>query len=115
MHPLRLGVFIINTQVHPPQNIYIKAAMKDSTSVIMAEAAVLALAAAVTAQLEMYHTNFLSDNQELVSFINSRDQSNPPDWRIKHLIQLFINYTHQRHTRTIKIGRIKHLIQLPIL
>lgn len=100
-----IGVLITNTQVHPPQNIYIKAAMSDSTSVLMAAAAALALAIAVTDRLHLQHTNFLSDNQELVHLLNCSDHSNPPDWRIKHLTQLFINYTHQRSTRAYKIKR----------
>ena len=45
----------------------------------MAEAAALALAAAVTAHLQIQRINFLSDNQELVNFFNSSDLSNPPD------------------------------------
>jgi hypothetical protein len=43
----------------------------------MAEAAALALAAVVTERLHIHNINFLSDNQELVTF-NSRDQSTPP-------------------------------------
>lgn len=100
-----IGIFIINTQVQPPQNIYIKAAMQDSASVLMAEAAALALAAAVTARLQIQHTNFLTDNQELVHFLNSSDHSNPPDWRIKHLTQLFINFSQNRDTTTFKIKK----------
>jgi hypothetical protein len=38
--------------------------MTDSTSVLMAEAAAMALGAAVTDQLQLHHTNFLSDSQE---------------------------------------------------
>lgn len=100
-----LGVFLINMQVHPPQNIYIKAVITNSTSVIMAEAAAMALAAAVSERLQLQHTNFLTDNQELVKFFNSADCSDPPDWRIKHLTQLFINHTQNRSTRTFKINR----------
>ena len=80
-------------QVRPPQHIYIKAAMLDLSSVLMAEAAALALAATVTEQLNLQHTTFLSDNQELVLFLNASDCSNPLDWRIKHLTQTF----HQPH------------------
>jgi len=100
-----LGVLIINTQVHPSQNIYIKASMTDSTSVLMAEAAAMALGAAVTDRLQLHHTNFLSDSQELVSFFNANDHSNPPDWRIKYLTQHFIDYTQYRSTSTFKITR----------
>jgi hypothetical protein len=46
-------------QVHPPQRVYIKAAMSDSTSLLMAQAAALALAAIVTERLHLQHTNFL--------------------------------------------------------
>jgi len=77
-----LGIFIINTGTNPPQNIYIKAAIAD-----------LALAAAVTESLHLHNINFLSDNQELVNFFNNRDRSTPPDRRIKHLRQNFINST----------------------
>jgi hypothetical protein len=42
LEKLELEIFIINTQVQPTQNIYIKAAMLDSVSVLMAEAAALA-------------------------------------------------------------------------
>jgi len=105
-----VGIFIINTQVHPPQNIYIKAAICDSTSVIMAEAAAMALAAAVSDRLQLQHTNFLTDSQDLVNFFNSADHSNPPDWRIKHLTQVFINYTQHRSTSTFKIRRSQNQI-----
>jgi hypothetical protein len=40
-----IGIFIVNNQVQPVQTIYIKAAMKQTSSVLMAEAAALALAA----------------------------------------------------------------------
>jgi hypothetical protein len=79
--------------------------MLDSVSVLMAEAAALALAAVITNRLQLHHTNFLSDNRELVELFNSSDYSNPPNWRIKHLTQLFINHTQQRNTGTFKIER----------
>ena len=106
-HPRRagIGIFIINMQAQPPQQIYIKAAMSDSTSVLMAEAAALALAATVTHHFHLQHTNFLSDCQELVSFLTDSDGANPPDWRIKPFTQLFINNTYQRSTGIFKIRR----------
>jgi hypothetical protein len=39
-----LGIFIINAQVHPIQKVFIQGAMDNSASVLMAEAAALALA-----------------------------------------------------------------------
>ena len=74
-----------------------------TVSVVMAEAPAMALAAAVTESLHFHNINFLSDNQELVNFFNNRDRSTPPDWRIKHLTQNFINSTMQRNTSVFKI------------
>ena len=71
----------------------------------MAKVAALALAATVTARLQIHHTNYLSNNQELVHFFNSVDLSNPLDWRIKYMTQLFVNFNHNRSTRTFKISR----------
>jgi hypothetical protein len=71
----------------------------------MVEVAALTLATAITERMHLCHINFLSDNQELVQFINTTDHSNPPDWRIKPITQLFLNYTQQRSTRTFKIKR----------
>lgn len=51
-----IGVFNINTQVQPTQCIYIKAQMSASTSVIMAEAAALALAAMINQKLNFANT-----------------------------------------------------------
>jgi hypothetical protein len=70
-------------QVNPPQSVYVKAAITYSSSVLMAEAAALALAATITHQLHLQHTNFLTDNQELVHIFNASDHTNPSDWRIK--------------------------------
>ena len=83
-----IGVFIINTQMSPPLSIFIKAAMQDSTSVLMAESAALALATVLLEKLELQDAIFLSDNQQLVHFLNGADLSNPPDWRIKPYTQM---------------------------
>ena len=63
--------------------------MTGATSVLMAEAAAIALAAIVTDRLNLQQIHFLSDNQQLVQFLNDVDQGNPPDWRIKHFTQVF--------------------------
>jgi len=102
--------YIINTGMHPPQNIYIKPAVTNSVSVVMAEAAALVLAATVTERLQIHNITFLSDNQELVNFFNSGHQSTPPDCRIKHLTQILINSTRQRNTRIYKIRRTQNHI-----
>jgi hypothetical protein len=61
-----IGIFIVDTQVQPPHSIFIKAAMKSSSSVIMAAAAALALAAEVVSALQMHQVTVLSDNKQLV-------------------------------------------------
>ena len=78
-----LGILFVNTQVQPAQTIYIKAIMSDAHSVIMAEAAALALAAMVADLLNFTNIAFLSDCNQLVQFLNADDQNHPPDWRIK--------------------------------
>jgi hypothetical protein len=35
--------------------------------------------------------NFLSDNEQLVKFLNSSDHFHSPDWRIEHFTQMFSN------------------------
>jgi len=78
-----IGVFIINTQVSPPLSIFIKAAMQNSTSVLMAESPAMMVAAMLLQKLNLQEATLLSDNQQLVHFLNRADLSNPPDWRIK--------------------------------
>lgn len=85
--------------------IYIKAMMLHSTSVLMAEAAALALAAEIATALHLSQVTFLSDNQQLVSFFNSSDHSNPPLWETKPLTQKFINCRSQLQAKVFKISR----------
>ena len=54
----------------------------------MAEAAALALAAQISNNLYLHHITILSDNQQLVHFMNGPDLDNPPDWRIKPLTHM---------------------------
>jgi ribonuclease HI len=100
-----IGLFIINTQVQPTQTIYIKAKMMGATSVLMAEAAAIALAAIVTDRLNLQQIHFLSDNQQLVQFLSAVDKGNPPDWRIKHFTQVFTNHTRHGDKRILKVHR----------
>jgi hypothetical protein len=58
-----LGIFIINTHVQPPLSIFIKATMQDSSSVIMAESAAMALVAQLLNQVQCHQATLLSDNQ----------------------------------------------------
>jgi hypothetical protein len=90
-----LGVFILNFQEQLPQAI----------SVIMAEAASLALASAVCHNLNLSGVNFFSDCEQLVHFLNKNDISNPPDWRIKYFTQTFFNNTRSRSSTIFKVNR----------
>jgi len=69
-----LGILFFNTQVQPVQTIYIKAQVSRVQSVLMAEAAALALAAMVNDNLNFNNTTFLLDCRQLVDFLNQRDQ-----------------------------------------
>lgn len=100
-----LGIFFVNTQVQLAQTIYIKAVMTSVDSVLMAEAAALALAATVNDRLNFNNTSFLSDCQQLVQFLNAADHSNPPDWKIKFFTQLFVNHSQNRGSNIYKISR----------
>jgi ribonuclease HI len=83
-----LGIFIVNTDNNPPFSVFIKAFMQDSTSVLMAESAALALAFSLCRKMNLEHTQFYTDSQILTDCINGLDPSNPPDWRIKPFTQL---------------------------
>ena len=87
--------------------VYIKAKLEACTSVIMAEAASLALASAIIDRLNLSGANYLSDCEQLVQFLNSDDLSNPPDWRIKHFTQSFSNHSRSRSSKLYKIHRRK--------
>lgn len=102
-----LGVFIVNTHFRPVQTIYVKATLNAATSVLMAEAAALAMAALITHKLGL-QVNFLSDNQQLVHFLNDQDQTNPPEWRIKYYTQVFCNFTAPTNTRSYRIQRTQN-------
>jgi hypothetical protein len=79
-----LGILIVNTEAPTTQTGYIKARLTACSSVLMAEAAALALAVNVTHHMNLTNINFLSDCDQLVQFLNAADHSNPPDWRIKY-------------------------------
>ena len=53
--------------------------MSGDQSVLMAEAAALALAAVLNDALNFDNTAFLSDCQQLVDFLNQNDHTHPPD------------------------------------
>jgi ribonuclease HI len=79
--------------------------LADCSSVLMAEAAAIALAIDVAQCMNLTNISFLSDCQQLVHFLNAADHSNPPDWRIKHFTQLFSNHSRSREFKIFKINR----------
>jgi hypothetical protein len=62
-------------------------------SVLVAEAAALALAAIITDRLSLQQVDFLSNSQQLVHFLDGQDQTNPSERRIKYYTQIFSNFT----------------------
>jgi hypothetical protein len=85
-----------------PRQYISKAKLQGCTFVIMAEAASLALASTISSRLNLAG---MSDCQQLGHFINGEDLSNPPDWRIKHLTQLFYNHSSNSSSKLYKVQR----------
>lgn len=100
-----LGVFFLNTCPGESGTIYIKALVQRCTSVLMAEAAALALAARTALALGIQRPLFLSDNQRLVTFLSGNDHTHPPAWNIKSFTQSFVNHSSKVHGRIYKIQR----------
>jgi hypothetical protein len=90
-----VGIMFVNLQDDPGNKLYIKAIIKNASSVIMAEAGALALAARVAVNMGYTNVSF-SDCSQLVQFRSSQDHSNPPDWRMK-------NFTQEYDTSSITI------------
>ena len=73
-----LGIFIVNAHQPNQSAVYIKAISPQTTSVLMAEAAALMLAADIASALQIRQPTFLSDNQQLMTFFYRSENSNPP-------------------------------------
>lgn len=74
--PAGLGIFMLTGRLNNTSTIYIKAKMRSCNTVIMAEAAALALAAQILRALDVQQPNFLSDNQQVVTFLNGVNHIN---------------------------------------
>jgi len=59
--------------------------MANTTSVLIAEAAALALAASVVSGLDIQSPVFLTDNQKPVTFFNGHDQALHPELHQRQL------------------------------
>lgn len=99
------GIFFLLMQEQNTEAIYIKAKLHACTSVLMAEAAALALASQVAHKLQITGINYLSDSEQLVHFLNKQDLTNPPDWWIKPYTQLYSNNTISASATIYKIHR----------
>jgi len=71
----------------------------------MAEAAALALAAQIVSAIGIQCPIFLSDNQQLVTFLNGSDHTNPPQREIKRFTQSFINLSSRSNAKIFKVQR----------
>jgi hypothetical protein len=79
--------------------------LKDASTVIMAEAAALALAASIATKMEYTQVSFLTDSSQLVAFLSAADHhTNPPDWRMKTYTQMFNNCAPSIHPQLYKIS-----------
>jgi len=103
-----LGIFIINFQVQPLQAIYVKAQLHNCQSVLMGEAAALALGATIVRALQIQSCNFLLDSQQLVHFLHQEQQQNPSQWRIKPFTQVYSNIAASLQTQLFKINRTQN-------
>lgn len=102
-----IGILITNTNQEQALTVYIQATMQNVLSVLMAETAALSLAAVVSNRMKLQQVNFLSDNQQIVSFLNMANRSTPPHWNIKFLTQEFLNSVPNQPIRVFKISRDK--------
>lgn len=98
-----LGVFILDPSRQ--YKLYVKAQLQQASSVLMAEAASLALAAWIISLLRMEDITFLTDSQLLVNFFNGLGFSSPPHWDIKPLTQRFLNAVANTDVQVLKIDR----------
>ena len=72
---------------------------------VMTESAALVFAASLLNQLQCSPTTILSDNQQLVHFLNGSNLSNPPDWRINQYTQVTTNLLTGSNLAVRKIKR----------
>lgn len=98
-----LGIFILDSSRN--LKLYIKAQINNITSVIMAEAAAMALAALVSTMLQIEEISYLTDSQLLVNYLNGPDHSNPPHWDVKPFTERFLISVANRRIQVLKVQR----------
>jgi len=97
-----IGIFLFS----PSQklSLYIQAQIQQISSVIMAEAAALTLAARISKQLNLQEVSFLSDNEMLVNYLNGGHNRAEP-WSIKPFTAEFRLQTQSFSHQVLKIIR----------
>jgi hypothetical protein len=76
----------------------------------MAEAAATSLAAGIISKLGCHEAIFFTDNEVLASFLNTKTQEYPPDWRIKPFTEVFKNYLKSIQHRVLKLDRSQNVM-----
>jgi ribonuclease HI len=101
--PAGLGIFLLD----PVQKLkcFIKVRVEHVTSVLMAEAAGMAIAAVITSQLGFQTMSFFTDSQALAGFYNGQDLHTPPQWNIKPFTHRFLSAMTNLRWRVLKIHR----------
>lgn len=85
-------------------SLYVQAQIQHVSTVIMAEAAALTLAARISKQLNLQEVSFLSDNEIIVNFLNGRLNRAEP-WSIKPFSADFRLQTQSFSHQVLKISR----------
>jgi hypothetical protein len=100
-----IGIKFVNIQVQPANTICNKAIVKDVSSVLMAKAAALALAASIASNMGFMRVSFFTDSTQLLQFLFASDQTKPPDWRMKTYTQQFRTSVAQIQALLSEISR----------
>jgi ribonuclease HI len=100
-----IGDFLFGSTEHYNLNVYIKVSLLNISSVFSAEAAALAFASTIVSRLNIMEATFLSDSQQLVSYVNLLHEKSIPRWDAKFYTQTFINAGHARSYKVYKIPR----------
>lgn len=99
-----LEVFLNRTRSQNGFNIYIKASLITISSVFTAEATTFALAGVIFDWLNITEASFISDSQQLVTYINSNSTTPIPRWDAEFYTQNF--YKQNKNFKVYKIPRI---------
>ena len=101
-----LGIFFLDPRAN--NSYYIKLQINNITSVVIAEAATLAFAAAIASALGLQDITFLTDSQMLTNYFNGQNLSCPPFWDAKPFTQKFLNFNANKRSQVLKIPRSRN-------